>query len=127
MKEKMEARLGWLESLMEDGEAPMSDKVDGLLTVLGEVRNELSLLASPYNEAEEHIKAEIRSILEEFYPDDRYDSDVGTAQILRPKDRISYDTKGLEALRLSSYKMQRLFGHLRSVKPSKPYLKVKFK
>lgn len=141
----MEQRLAWLESLMEDEEAPLSDKVDGLLTVLGEVRIEwqgvaethltvikrqqkiMDTLSPPYTEAEERIKANIWHILEEFSPDEKHDSDIGRVQIVRPKNRISYDMKGLETLRLSSDEVDRMISHLRTEKPSKPYLKVKLK
>lgn len=143
--QQMEARLGWLSDLLEDGEAPLSDKVDGLLTVLGEVRNErahetqpmqdtiarqrdiMSIVARPYKEAEEDIKGDMWRILEEFYADERHDSEVGRAQIVRPKARIVYDIKGLETLRLSSDEVERMIGHLRDESPSKPYLKVKLK
>ncbi len=115
MKETIEARLGWLSDVLEDGEAPIPDKVDGLLTILGEVRAErkhatkpmqdtiarqheiIEIAARSYNEAEEDIKGDLLRILEEFVEGEKHDSDVGMAQIVRPE------------------------------KPSKPYLKVDLK
>lgn len=141
----MEFQLGWLSALMEDGDAPISEKVDGLLRVLGTVRKErdhatkpmqdtiarqqeiIKIAARVYNEAEKDIKGDLWRILEEFVEGEKHDSDLGRVQIIRPKPRISYDTKGLETLRLSSDEMQRLIGHLRRETTSKASLRVKLK
>jgi len=132
----------WLDAFEDDEGIPPNEKVDHLLAALVKNQAEMEQKAAPFRidieaqqvamakvilghqVAESRIKGSIWNILEEFYPDDRHDSDVGTAQIVRPKNRISYDTKGLETLRLSSDQVDRLIAHLRKEAPSKPYLKV---
>jgi len=145
MNKETVARLGWLDALLADEETPPADKMEGILAVLGEVRAEkdgvsegfisaiereqakLAKAVGPYDEVESGINKDIWRILEASYPDQRHDGDRGTVQIIRPKNRISYDVDGLETLRKSSDKVQRLVGLLRAEKPSTPYLKLKLK
>lgn len=135
----------WLDAFEDDEAIPPNEKVDHLLTALAKNQAEMEQKAAPFRVhieaqqvamakvilghemAESRIKGSIWNILEEFYPDDRHDSEMGTAQIVRPKNRIVYDIKGLETLRKSSDEVARLIGHLRDEKPSTPYLKVKLK
>lgn len=145
MNEETEARLGWLNDLLVDEVATPAEKMEGNLAVLGEVRAEkdgaskdfiktiereqakLAQVAAPYEEVESGIYKDIWRILETSYADSRHDGERGTAQIVRPKNRISYDVDGLETLRKSSDEVERLVGHLRAEKASTPYLKVKLK
>lgn len=125
----------------DDGAGSM----DYLLDTLGKVQAEAAHVAAPlladvkllqekmervmlqYKGAEAQIKKAISHCLEHHVEGEKHDSDVGTAQIVRPKNRISYDTKGLETLRLSFGDVDGMIGHLRKESPSKPYLKVKLK
>lgn len=143
----MEGRLGAFE-VMLDSEVPANEQMDFALHFLGWLENEskaaadpfqadiLSLMAkvteatSPFDQAVGRVKNAIQSLLEKhpiFFPDQRHDSEVGRAQMVRPKNRIIYDIKGLETLRKSSDEVARLIGHLRDEKPSTPYLKIKVK
>lgn len=112
--------LGWLENESKAAAAPFQEDMKALMETV-------SAATSPFDQAIGQVKAAIWSLLEEHYPDQRHDSEVGRAQIVRPKNRIVFDIKGLEVLRKSSDEVERLIGHLRTEKPSKPYLKVKLK
>jgi len=141
--QELEVRQGALEAMLDD-QIPANEQVDFALHFLGWLENEskaaaapfqedmkslmLSVTAatSPFDQAVGQIKNAIRSLLEEHYPDERHDSEVGRAQVVRPMT-VRYDTKALEALRESSDANQRLLSPFREERASKPYLKVKVK
>jgi len=145
--EDLDVHMGWLGAMMDDEVFLPSEKMHNLLVTLARVRAEALEKGAPFKaiiDAEQAkmakaiaglgvheatIKAAIEKCLEESFEHDKwkFEGEAGTAQIVKPKPRISYDMKGLETLRLSSDPVDRLIRHLRSEKPSKPYLKVKLK
>lgn len=134
-----------LAAMVDNPEVLPSEKMHHLLFALRDVRAEREEKAAPIRETiedfqakmakaiegldmqETEIKAAIEDcLLHEFKDDDcKYEGKVGMAKIIRPSPSISYDKKGLETLRLSSDEMERIIGHLRTVKTRDPYLRVK--
>lgn len=145
--EDLDAHMGWLGALLENEAELPTAKMHNLLLTLRRVRAEAQEKAAPFMaviEAEKAkmaeaiagldiyeatIKAGLEECLEADFEHDKwkFEGTAGTAQMVKPKPRISYDTKGLETLRLSSDETERLLGHLRTVKPSTPYLRVNLK
>jgi len=136
-----------VDELMADDRIVPSARMHHLLVALGQTQEEAEARAAPFKavikDEEEKMAGAVaiveaqgrrlRAIIEEclnnYFADEdwKYKGEAGSAQIVRPKNRISYDTKGLETLRLSSDETNRLIGHLRSEKPTNPYLRVKVK
>lgn len=145
--ENLDAHMGWLGALVDDEAALPSEKMHHLLLTLRRVQAETQEREAPFKaiiQAEElkmakamtdldiyqaRVRAALEECLETEFEHDKwkFEGEAGTAQLVKPKPRVSYDIKGLETLRRSSDETDRLIGHLRTVKPSKPYLKVKLK
>lgn len=147
--EDIDAYMGWLEEMLdlEDDDVVPNERMEHLLVALAKVQVEAQAKAAPFQaviEAEQakmakaitgldiyeaRIKAGIWECLEVFFEEANctFEGEIGKAQIVRPKNRISYDINGLETLRKSSDEVERMIGHLRDESPSKPYLKVKLK
>lgn len=136
-----------LAAMADNPEVVPTEKMHHLLVALRGSQDEAARRAAPFkavikDEEEKmagalaivdaqgrEIKAAIEDCLEtEFALEDwKYKGKAGSAQIVRPKNRITYDVKGLETLRLSSDETNRLLGHLRREKKVSPYLKVQVK
>lgn len=145
--EDLDAQMGWLGAMIDDDAVLPSEKMHNLLVTLARVRAETLETAAPFmatikaqqakmGEAledlvtyEGRIKSGLEECLEASFDLEnwKFEGEAGTAQIVKPKPRISYDVKGLETLRLSSDPVDRMIGHLRKEAPSKPYLRVKLK
>lgn len=55
--------------------------------------------ATPYDEVEKQLQDAIWHCLE-MIEGEKHESEIGKAQIIRPKARISYDVKGLENVKI---------------------------
>lgn len=87
---------------------------------------ELQQRQAHHQETIAKLKVRLFQLLELFYPSQRYEGPAGTAQIVRPKPRVTYNTTSLEAVRVSSDEAARFLDPHRKESPVTPYLKVTY-